>query len=694
VVTTKVYDTAGRVTSETVAGNTTTNTYDGLGHQTYKDDPDDRQTTYTYDLFGHQSSDVETLPGTPRTTVKNTQTTYDSLDRPTQVTDSVRNLTDTYSYPANTAGNTTDTQSVGTSGSDLVQTVLTTGADGYEASRSSTVTNGPNLTRTINSRDNAKHVTEATLAAGQPTSIFSQFSYDAAGHMTEQWGPDTGDGSGFLAAASTTNAYTYSPTTGLKTADNLQLQTVGTAGPIQDSYAYDSYGRLQSAVTNGSTETDQFDANGDLTSIGSGTSLTYGTSPNQGDQLSTMTVGGTTTCYTYDQSHGWRTSQGPQGSPNINFGYTSTGRLSSYTDSNTSLSAAYTYDAAGQRTQSQVTLTGLTTTTNFTYEGLLLQNLSASQSGGVGATSWEITYLYDENGDPYAGVYRQPANSTSPIVFGMVTTDRGDVVELLDAAGNPFAAYRYDAWGNPQGTGNVGTGIWSQNTSLISSQVASDIAGRQVLRYASYCYDPESGLYYLSARSYDPQTRQFLSKDEAKADGEESEYLYCAGDPVLNSDPSGHKGKIVKSGGPYDTTVWGKSWNKYDHALINARYELGADQSQNQFARITAVCAIYYCNLTYSAGASMSTTYTDTDKYGRNRHQVTGHTGWPLPTNEVFGGNSGTHFTLWWTTNDCWVPIDVYAIAHVAAYLPGVEYFIQGSPVQFVKGDSPTPPYN
>lgn len=121
----------------------------------------------------------------------------------------------------------------------------------------------------------------------------------------------------------------------------------------------------------------------------------------------------------------------------------------------------------------------------------------------------------------------------------MVTTDRGDVVELLDAAGNPFIAYRYDVWGSPQGNGNAGTGMWSQSTNLISGQVASDIASRQVLRYASYCYDSESGLYYLSARSYDPITRQFLSKDEAKADGEESEYQYCKGDPVGNTDPSG-----------------------------------------------------------------------------------------------------------------------------------------------------------
>ena len=75
------------------------------------------------------------------------------------------------------------------------------------------------------------------------------------------------------------------------------------------------------------------------------------------------------------------------------------------------------------------------------------------------------------------------------MVFALMTTDRGDVVELLDAAGSPFAAYRYDAWGNPQGSGNVATGIWSQSTALINSTLATDIARRQPLRYAGYCYD-------------------------------------------------------------------------------------------------------------------------------------------------------------------------------------------------------------
>ena len=151
----------------------------------------------------------------------------------------------------------------------------------------------------------------------------------------------------------------------------------------------------------------------------------------------------------------------------------------------------------------------------------------------------QIDYLYDENGVPYGGLYRSPTDTGSPVFFALLTTDRGDVVELLDANGDLFAGYRYDAWGNP-------TGTWTANTSLISDVITpglpAAIADRQVLRYASYVYDSESGLYYLSARSYDPATAQFISPDLAKADGEESAYQYCRGEPVGSVDPSGTYG--------------------------------------------------------------------------------------------------------------------------------------------------------
>ena len=77
------------------------------------------------------------------------------------------------------------------------------------------------------------------------------------------------------------------------------------------------------------------------------------------------------------------------------------------------------------------------------------------------------------------------------------------------------------------------SGISVQTTSLITTTGdATAIATRQILRYAGYAYDAESGLYYCSARSYDPATRQWISKDPEKADGGESAYQYCGGNPV------------------------------------------------------------------------------------------------------------------------------------------------------------------
>jgi RHS repeat-associated protein len=324
-------------------------------------------------------------------------------------------------------------------------------------------------------------------------------------------------------------------------------------GRLVSSYTYTSSGRLATAsidltdnddASDAFTETYGFDPAGNLTSFGTGTSLTYSS-----NRLATMTAGGSTTYFFFDAGKRWRTVQAPtnsQSDPNrTTYAYTGTGRLSDYkkyTAGTETVHGTYSYDSVGQRKQSVVDKAGAQTTTDFTYTGLTLHKLSASQTGGTDPQDWTITYLYDEYGKPYAGVYRSPATSATPIVFGLVTTDRGDVVELLDADGSPFAAYRYDAWGNPLGAGTGGaTGMWWQTTALITdAYLAKAISERQVLRYAGYCYDSESGLYYLSARHYDPVSRQFLSKDLSRNDGEQSAYQYCLGNPVKNVDPTGY----------------------------------------------------------------------------------------------------------------------------------------------------------
>ena len=213
---------------------------------------------------------------------------------------------------------------------------------------------------------------------------------------------------------------------------------------------------------------------------------------------------------------------------------------------------------------------GTVTTTNWVYEGETLLSLTATQ----GSSSWRIDYLYGEDGVLYGGVYRSPSTSTSPTYFTMVTDDRGDVVELLDAAGNPFAAYHYDCWGwINEGYDNF-NGIQTQGTSLINSTLASSIVAQQHLTYAGYVYDSESNLYYCNARYYDPATRQWTTADPAKADGEESAYQYAGGDPVARADPSGDT--TAKIHWPTPGTSDAANWQAYgDYVLrIDARYVL------------------------------------------------------------------------------------------------------------------------
>ena len=123
--------------------------------------------------------------------------------------------------------------------------------------------------------------------------------------------PASGAGSGYLATAATTQAYTYSTTTGLKTAENLQLQSVGTAGVISSSYTYTTAGRLLTATIGGVTETYSFSEAGNLLGItstgGPATTFTY-----TENRLATMVVGGVTTGFTFDAAQRWRTGPGPE----------------------------------------------------------------------------------------------------------------------------------------------------------------------------------------------------------------------------------------------------------------------------------------------------------------------------------------------------------------------------------------------
>jgi RHS repeat-associated protein len=73
---------------------------------------------------------------------------------------------------------------------------------------------------------------------------------------------------------------------------------------------------------------------------------------------------------------------------------------------------------------------------------------------------------------------------------------RGDIVAITDETGNLATEYTYDSWGKP-----------------ITKNVIDDKLHDQPIHYASYYYDEDLKLYYLTARYYHPEHAVFLSVD-------------------------------------------------------------------------------------------------------------------------------------------------------------------------------------
>ena len=111
----------------------------------------------------------------------------------------------------------------------------------------------------------------------------------------------------------------------------------------------------------------------------------------------------------------------------------------------------------------------------------------------------------------------------------------GNVISILDRDGRRVVQYVYDAWGNHKIVDGYGNTITS----------STHIGIINPIRYRSYYYDTETGLYYLHARYYDPVIGRFISPDDVDYIDPETInglnlYAYCGNNPVMNIDPTGH----------------------------------------------------------------------------------------------------------------------------------------------------------
>lgn len=96
----------------------------------------------------------------------------------------------------------------------------------------------------------------------------------------------------------------------------------------------------------------------------------------------------------------------------------------------------------------------------------------------------------------------------------------GNIVAMLDAAGNSVAEFDYDPYGR-------------------TLRAGGEEEDRHRVRFATQYHDPETGLYYHQFRYYDPGAGRFLSRDPAGASGNLHPYAYADNNPVDGVDAFG-----------------------------------------------------------------------------------------------------------------------------------------------------------
>ena len=400
--------------------------------------------TYTYDANDCLVKEHHTLPGGSRDVIR----AYDKDSRETSVTCGSAKVEKAFDE----LGRLSTIKRNG--GRHTTAYTYETASDGGQTGRVKTVKNGSHSENyTYDTWGNVTKVTENSSQSGKA------YAYDAQGQLIREYDPDK---------------------------------------KVWLGYKYDAGGNMTEVRSYPAAE------NGDPE--GEGTVIkkfAYGSAWK--DQLTAMTVEGTTRNFTYD-ANGNLLSDGK-----YTYSWTKGSLLAKVTGD--SLEAAYTYDASGIRTSK--TVNGVKTE-YLTAGGSIL----AEKKNGV----WQ-QYLYDGSGQLMAIRYK--GADYYYIRDGLMC-----ITGLVDANGGAVVNYRYDSWGK---------------LISITGSMAGTLGKDNPYRYKGYYYDDETGMYYLKSRYYQPEICRFISADElttlSVGQGnfiQYNLYIYCLNNSINQIDEDGH----------------------------------------------------------------------------------------------------------------------------------------------------------
>jgi RHS repeat-associated protein len=286
----------------------------------------------------------------------------------------------------------------------------------------------------------------------------------------------------------------------------------GTTTILSITYTLDSVGNRLTMVEPSGTTSYTYDALNRLTAVtyptGTPASVSY-TYDAMSNRL-TMVQDSVTTHYTYDAADHLT---GTSGGSSLTFTWDNDGQML------TKGSQTFSWDALGRMTG--LKNGGATASYNYNGDGVRvdrtvndtttadLQDLAGGLPVVLAETIGANTTQYVYGSDLIAQV-----NGSTPSYYH--ADGLGSTRAMTDSTGISTDQYTYDAFG-------------AIRSHTGSSTNAYTYTGQQV--------DPESGLVFLRARYYDPQTALFLSKDPVVSTN--NAYSYASDNPIRWIDPTG-----------------------------------------------------------------------------------------------------------------------------------------------------------
>jgi len=494
-VTQITYDAGNHVASITdPRGLVTTYTHDGMGQLWQQVSPDTGTTTYNYDGYGRRSS---------LTRADNTQTTYgyDGLNRTTSVT--AGGQTQTFTYDTCTHG-------VGR----LCSAADATGATSYSYSPEGWLTG------------RGFSISGTTYSLG--------YGYNALGQVASVVYPDG-------------NQANYSYTQGVVSGITLNVGGTNVTGASAITYQPMNAGMSSWTSSNGLVNTLNYDTDGRLTGISSGSVQSLGFSYDAANRIVGIT-------------------NGIDGSMSQNFGYDDESRLVSvYSGADIE---SYQYDLNGNRTSQVVNGTSTPDTVSTTSNQLAsfgAQSYGYDAKGNTTTVAGAATYHYDafNRMDSAGGMayYVNPegqrlrksgAAGTSyfaPDRSGTMLAEYSsggwiDYVWLNGrligrVAGGQRYAIHDDQTGRPEAvTDGSGAVVWrAQNFAFTQNVTTASIVLN--LGFPGQYYDAETSAWNNGFRDYKSALGRYVESDPMGLGGGVNTYAYVGGNPLSRIDPYG-----------------------------------------------------------------------------------------------------------------------------------------------------------